>query len=121
MGKEMDSYTPEEREFNKYVVSSLLYFNEATDVTKFLKEYKWSHDKIFNMFWDVIYNNPQIFYVDYHHLRLTNFRVVGKSNIICGLTDYKFCLALGILTFLNAKLIISKCWHLRANRQLLSF
>ena len=90
MGKEMDSYTPEEREFNKYVVSSLLYFNEATDVTKFLKEYKWSHDKIFHAFWDVIYNNPQIFYVDYHHLRLTNFRVVGKSNIICGLTDYKF-------------------------------
>ena len=90
MGKEMDSYTPEEREFDKQVVFSLMNFNELTDVTKFVNEYKWDHDKIFHTFWDVIYNNPQIFYVDYHCLRFVNFRLEGDPTIRYGLTDYNF-------------------------------
>ena len=90
MGKEMDSYTPEEREFDRQVVFSLMNFNEVTDVTKFVNEYKWADDKIFHAFWDVIYNNPQIFYVDYHHVRFTNFRKDGDPTIRYGLTGYKF-------------------------------
>ena len=90
MSKEMDSYTPEEREFDKNVVFSLMHFNELTDVTKFIKEYKWDRDKIFDMFLDVILNNPQLFFVYYKSIKMVGWKIDGDPTLRYGITGYKF-------------------------------
>ena len=58
-----DSYTIEEREFDRVVVSALMDFEPEIDVTKFAAEYGWDHDRISDLFFDVLWNNPQIFFV----------------------------------------------------------
>lgn len=56
-------YTDEEREFDSAVVSGLLEFEEVIDVTKFARDYGWSERRIADLFMDVLWNNPQIFFV----------------------------------------------------------
>ena len=58
-----DSYTPEEREFDRVVVKALMNFEESIDVTKFAVEYGWDCDRISDLFTDVLWNNPQVFFV----------------------------------------------------------
>lgn len=58
-----DSYTDEEREFDAKVVAGLLDFKPTIDVTEFVEKYGWDVDKIADLFMDVLWNNPQIFYV----------------------------------------------------------
>ena len=61
--KPADGYTSQEREFDRVVVDALLDFRPEIDVTKFAAEYGWDHDRISYLFFDVLWNNPQIFYV----------------------------------------------------------
>ena len=56
-------YTDEEREFDSVVVAGLSRFQETIDVTKFARDYGWSEKRISDLFLDVLWNNPQIFYV----------------------------------------------------------
>ncbi len=58
-----DSYTDAEREFDAKVVAGLLDFDPTIDVTEFVEKYGWDVDKISDLFMDVLWNNPQIFYV----------------------------------------------------------
>ena len=58
-----DSYTPGEREFDKAVVGALMSFEESIDVTKFVNKYNWNSDKILDLFMDVLWNNPQVFFI----------------------------------------------------------
>ena len=58
-----DGYTIEEREFDRVVVDALLNFEPEIDVTKFAAEYGWDHDRISDLYFDVLWNNPQVFYV----------------------------------------------------------
>ncbi len=58
-----DEYTGEQREFDRVVVQALVDFRPEIDVTKFASEYGWDHDTICDMYFDVLWNNPQIFYV----------------------------------------------------------
>lgn len=64
MKKELDFYTPEEREFDRMVVSAILNFEESIDITKFVEEYCWDCEQIACLFDDVLWNNPQIFLSD---------------------------------------------------------
>lgn len=57
------SYTIEDREFDRVVVDALLGFEPEIDVTKFVVEYGWDHDRICDRYFDVLWNNPQVFYV----------------------------------------------------------
>ena len=58
-----DSYTPEERKFDREVVRALMHFEERIDVTSFVVEYGWDCGKIKDLFLDVLWNNPQLFFV----------------------------------------------------------
>ena len=63
MWKEIYTYTPEEREFERVVVGAFMNFEESIDITKFVKEYGWDDARLTNLFSDVIWNNPQLFFV----------------------------------------------------------
>jgi len=62
-----DQYSEEEREFDAVVVKGLLAFQDSIDVTKFAVEYRWSNERICETLNDVLWNNPQIFYVSKSH------------------------------------------------------
>ena len=62
------SYTPEEREFDDLIVAGIGNFDEEIDVSKFVRPkseggYAWPIKKMWDTFFDVLWNNPQLFYV----------------------------------------------------------
>lgn len=62
-------YGPKEREFTDYVVGELLSFKPSIDVERFTRPvadggWGWSIDHVQNLYGDVLWNNPQIFYVN---------------------------------------------------------
>ena len=62
------SYTPEEREFDDLIVAQIGAFAEEIDVSKFVRPkeeggYSWTIPKMWDTFFDVLWNNPQLFYV----------------------------------------------------------
>ena len=62
-------YGPKEREFTDYVVRELLSFKASIDVERFTRPvadggWGWSIDHVQNLYGDVLWNNPQIFYVN---------------------------------------------------------
>lgn len=59
----VDSYTEDERAFDRQVVGGLLNFEPTIDVTEFAVRCGWDADKIADLFMDVLWNNPQVFYV----------------------------------------------------------
>ena len=61
-----DNYTIEEREFDRVVVDALMDFEPEIDVTKFAADYGWDHDRICDLYFDVLWNNPQVFFVTKH-------------------------------------------------------
>lgn len=58
-----DAYTIEEREFDRVVVGALMNFEREIDVTKFAAAYGWDRDRICDLYFDVLWNNPQVFFV----------------------------------------------------------
>ena len=56
-------FTPEEREFDKVVVEALKRFDGTIDVSKFAVESGWDYDKISDLFNDVLWNHPEVFWV----------------------------------------------------------
>ena len=62
-------YGPKEREFTDYVVGELLSFKPSIDVERFTRSvadggWGWSIDHVQDLYGDVLWNNPQIFYVN---------------------------------------------------------
>lgn len=58
-----EHYSQEEREFDQAIVTGLMAFEESIDVTKFAAKYGWDEKRIAETFNDVLWNNPQVFYV----------------------------------------------------------
>ena len=56
-------YTEEEREFDNVVVNALKRFDETIDVSKFAVEYGWDYDKISDLYDDILWNHPEVFWV----------------------------------------------------------
>lgn len=54
---------PQEREFDAAVVEALKRFEDPIDVSKFAVEYGWDADKLVELFHDVQWNHPEIFWV----------------------------------------------------------
>ena len=62
-------FGPREREFNDYILHELLEFKPEIDIERFTKPEKqggwgWSINKVWDLYEDVLWNNPQIFYVN---------------------------------------------------------
>lgn len=55
--------TPEEREFDTVVTCALKEFRDTIDVSKFAVEYGWDCDRLADLFNDVQWNHPEIFWV----------------------------------------------------------
>ena len=62
-GRSSVVYTEEEREFDNVVMMALKRFDETIDVSKFAVEYGWDYDKISDLYNDVLWNHPEIFWV----------------------------------------------------------
>lgn len=58
-----DGFTPEEREFEMLVVDALMKFEDPIDVSKFAVELGWDYDKISDLFDDILWNHPEVFWV----------------------------------------------------------
>ena len=58
-----EDYTEQEKEFDGVIVAGLLAFQDNIDVTKFAVEYGWIKDRIWDTLQDVLWNNPQLFFV----------------------------------------------------------
>ena len=100
-------YGPQEKAFNNYIVAELLSFNEEINVDRFLLPeseggFGWSLDRISDLYRDVLWNNPQIFYVNkiYSIRYLKNDSTGAVSNVrICkipyaiGKNEYALCKA----------------------------
>ena len=62
-------FGPREREFSDYVVGELLAFKDSIDIERFVRPvpdggWGWSCQRVFDLYNDVLWNNPQIFYVN---------------------------------------------------------
>lgn len=57
------AFTPEEREFEKVVLEALTKFADTIDVSKSAVELGWDYDKISDLFNDVLWNHPEVFWV----------------------------------------------------------
>lgn len=55
--------TPEEKEFNAVVTTALRNFENSIDVSKFAAEYGWNTEKLCDLYNDVLWNNPEIFWI----------------------------------------------------------
>ena len=86
MSSEIDFYTPSEREFEKLVVNALLNFDESIDITKFLVEDDWEIDKLNELYDDILWNNPQIFYVS----KASPTYVLTKEETAVMATDFAY-------------------------------
>jgi hypothetical protein len=69
-----EQYTEEEREFDQVIVAGLLAFQDSIDVTKFAGQRRWSSDKIWDTMQDVLWNNPQLFYVSKYGIKWQMWR-----------------------------------------------
>ena len=62
-------FGPREREFTDYILQELLEFKPEIDIERFTKPERmggwgWSVRKVWDLYEDVLWNNPQIFYVN---------------------------------------------------------
>lgn len=62
-------YGPREKEFSDYVVGELLAFKPTIDIDRFVRPvseggWGWSCQRVYDLYYDVLWNNPQIFYVN---------------------------------------------------------
>ncbi len=58
-----------EREFNDLIVRSVRAFEKTVDISKFVQPqrlggYGWTSERVFETYFDVLWNNPQLFYVN---------------------------------------------------------
>lgn len=67
---------PDEKAFDRHVVIHLKNFARTIDVTKFINVYGWSIDKTIDMYQEVLWNNPDIFYVE----RFVKIAFVKRKN-----------------------------------------
>ena len=56
-------FTPDERAFERNTVAHLKAFSKVIDVTRFINVSHWDIDKIFDLYNEVLWNNPDIFFV----------------------------------------------------------
>ena len=54
-------------EFASAVTSDLMAFKDVIDVSHFCRDYRWSEDKILEVFNDFLWNSPEIFFVAKSH------------------------------------------------------
>lgn len=82
----VENYSQEEREFDRVVVGALMNFEPEIDVTKFAAEYKWDSDRICDVFFDVLWNNPQVFFVTKRaHCQWTHCGEIVTRFVITGI------------------------------------
>lgn len=77
----------EEQQFSDCVVAHLKAFAGRIDVTRYVQRNAWSEDKVLDLFMDVLWNTPEIFYVSkrcrYEYKILDSGKITHAS--ICGL------------------------------------
>ena len=77
----------EEQQFSDCVVAHLKAFAGRIDVTRYVQRNAWSEDKVLDLFIDVLWNTPEIFYVSkrcrYEYKILDSGKITHAS--ICGL------------------------------------
>lgn len=56
-------FSPAERAFETYVIAHLKDFAGVIDVTRFINCHRWGKEKIMDLYIEVLWNNPEIFYV----------------------------------------------------------
>lgn len=88
--KSNEEWDEKEVEFNKVVVEALINFEESIDITKFVVKYHWDDDKIIDLFSDVLWNNPQIFYVNAKRFSFASSINPDGEIISCQIIKYKF-------------------------------
>lgn len=81
------SFGKPEREFNDLLVSSVRAFKQKIDVLKFVQSprlggYGWTPERIHEMYLDVLWNNPQLFYIN--KVWEPSFYVNGYGRIVSG-------------------------------------
>ena len=81
------SFGNPEREFNDMLVSSVLAFRQKIDVSKVVQAqrlggYGWTPERVYEMCLDVLWNNPQLFYVN--KVWEPAFYVNGYGRIVSG-------------------------------------
>ena len=52
-----------ELKFSKYVVAHLKAFAREIDVTQYVNQYHWDGQRVMDLYLDVLWNNPEIFFV----------------------------------------------------------
>jgi len=81
------SFGNPEREFNDMLVSAVRAFKQEIDVLKFVQPqrlggYGWTPKRVHEMYYDVLWNNPQLFYVN--KVWEGSFYVNGYGRIVSG-------------------------------------
>lgn len=81
------SFGKPEREFNDLLVSSVRAFKQKIDVLKFVQSprlggYGWTPERVYEMYLDVLWNNPQLFYLN--KAWEPSFYVNGYGRIVSG-------------------------------------
>ena len=81
-------FTPDERAFERNTVTHLQAFSEVIDVTRFINVNHWDIDKILALYNEVLWNNPDIFYVSKRQIRIRFTRKPDGSILyakLCGI------------------------------------
>ncbi len=55
--------TRQERSFSDYIISHLRAFATTIDVTEFVNANRWDRDRVQDLFMNVLWNTPEVFYV----------------------------------------------------------
>lgn len=81
------SFGRPEKEFNDLVVCSIRAFKRAIDISKFVQPqrlggYGWTYGRVRDTYFDVLWNNPQLFYVN-KALSYTPY-VNGYGRVVAG-------------------------------------
>ena len=92
-------FSAAEQTFSNHVVMHLKTFSREIDVTRFVNRYHWSSQKVLGLFLDILYNNPEIFYVaksaSYLETRKSTGELVSaklnKISYSIGPSEYQGC------------------------------
>ena len=58
-----EQYSPQERVFSNHVLAHLKNFSCVIDVTRFINAFGWDMQRVMDLYVEVLWNSPEIFYV----------------------------------------------------------